>query len=187
MLKINVLCAIVALAAAPVVVADELSETGEFLDGVAAIVNEGVVLKSQFNERLMAVKENAVKQGIPLPPDDVLNEQILERLILQEIQLQRADRIGLTEQISDQVVNQAIARIAAQNGVPFDDMPRLLAEDNIDYAAFRSNVREEIMISELKRIEVMRSIRVSEREIEQCIADLDGNVVVNSDWELSHI
>ena len=187
MLKINVLCAIVALAAVPVVVADELSETGEFLDGVAAIVNEGVVLKSQFNERLMAVKENAVKQGIPLPPDDVLNEQILERLILQEIQLQRADRIGLTEQISDQVVNQAIARIAAQNGVPFDDMPRLLAEDNIDYAAFRSNVREEIMISELKGIEVMRSIRVSEREIEQCIADLDGNVVVNSDWELSHI
>lgn len=187
MLKINVLCAIVALAAAPVVVADELSETGEFLDGVAAIVNEGVVLKSQFNERLMAVKENAVRQGIPLPPDDVLNEQILERLILQEIQLQRADRIGLTEQISDQVVNQAIARIAAQNGVPFDDMPRLLAEDDIDYAAFRSNVREEIMISELKGIEVMRSIRVSEREIEQCIADLDGNVVVNSDWELSHI
>ncbi len=187
MLKINILCAIVALAAAPVVVADELSETGEFLDGVAAIVNEGVVLKSQFNERLMAVKENAVKQGIPLPPDDVLNEQILERLILQEIQLQRADRIGLTEQISDQVVNQAIARIAAQNGVPFDDMPRLLAEDDIDYSAFRSDVREEIMISELKGIEVMRSIRVSEREIEQCIADLDGNVVVNSDWELSHI
>ena len=187
MLKINILCAIVALAAVPVVVADELSETGEFLDGVAAIVNEGVVLKSQFNERLMAVKENAVKQGIPLPPDDVLNEQILERLILQEIQLQRADRIGLTEQISDQVVNQAIARIANQNGVPFDDMPRLLAEDNIEYAAFRSNVRQEIMISELKNIEVMRSIRVSEREIEQCILDLDGNVVVNSDWELSHI
>ncbi len=187
MLKINILCAIVALAAVPVVVADELSETGEFLDGVAAIVNEGVVLKSQFNERLTAVKENAARQGIPLPPDDVLNEQILERLILQEIQLQRADRIGLTEQISDQVVNQAIARIAAQNGVPFDDMPRLLAEDNIDYAAFRSEVREEIMISELKGIEVMRSIRVSEREIEQCIADLDGNVVVNSDWELSHI
>ena len=187
MLKINILCAIVALAAAPVVVADELSETGEFLDGVAAIVNEGVVLTSQFNERLMSVKENAARQGIPLPPDDVLNEQILERLILQEIQLQRADRIGLTEQISDQVVNQAIARIANQNGVPFDDMPRLLAEDNIEYASFRSEVRQEIMISELKNIEVMRSIRVSEREIEQCIADLEGNVVVNSDWELSHI
>ena len=167
MLKINILCAIVALAAAPVVVADELSETGEFLDGVAAIVNEGVVLTSQFNERLMSVKENAARQGIPLPPDDVLNEQILERLILQEIQLQRADRIGLTEQISDQVVNQAIARIANQNGVPFDDMPRLLAEDNIEYASFRSEVRQEIMISELKNIEVMRSIRVSEREIEQ--------------------
>ena len=187
MLKIKTLCAAVALVVAPVVVADELSETGEFLDGVAAIVNEGVVLMSQFDKQLVAIKKRAAEQEMQLPPDDVLNEQILERLIVTEIQMQRADRIGLAEQISDQYINSAIQRIADQNGVEFQEMPALLAEDGVDYAEFRESLREELTINELKGIEVMRSIRVSEREIEQCIIDLETNVVVNSDWEVSHI
>jgi peptidyl-prolyl cis-trans isomerase SurA len=176
-----------ALLAAPAVVAEELSETGEFLDGVAAIVNEGVVLKSQFYKQVESIQQRALEQNLQLPPDDVLNEQILERLIVTEIQLQRADRIGLTQQISDQYVNSSIQRVADQNGVRFEDLPALLAQDGISYADFRENLREELTISELKNIEVLRNIRVSEREIEQCIIDLETNVVVNSDWELSHI
>lgn len=187
MLKINILCAVFALTAAPVVVADELSESGEFLDGVAAIVNEGVVLKSQFYKQLAVIEKRAGEQNMQLPPADVLNEQVLERLILTEIQMQRADRIGLTQQISDQYVNASIQRVADQNGVRFEDMPALLAEDDIDYAEFRENLREELTLNELKGIEVLRNIRVSEREIEQCIIDLETNVVVNSDWQLSHI
>lgn len=187
MLKIKTLCAAVALVAAPLSVADELSETGEFIDGVAAIVNEGVVLKSQFDRQLNTIRQRAAEQEMQLPPDDVLNEQILERLIVSEIQMQRADRIGLTEQITDQYINQAIQRIADQNGVRFEDMPALLAEDNVNYAEFRESLREELTINELKGIEVTRNIRVSEREIEQCIIDLETNVVVNSDWEVSHI
>lgn len=185
MLKINNLCAIAALVVAPVVVADELSESGEFLDGVAAIVNEGVVLKSQFNEQLDAILQRAKDQSIPLPPAGVLEEQVLERLILTEIQLQRADRIGL--QISDAALNDSIRRIAQQNGGRFEDMPALLAQDGIDYATFRRSLRDEITVEQLRRIEVGQSINVSEREIEQCIVDLETNVVVNSDWALSHI
>ena len=171
--------------AAPVVVADELSETGEFLDGVAAIVNEGVVLKSQLNEQLENINERAAAQGMQLPPADVIQEQILDRLILDEIQLQRADRIGLN--VADEMLNRAIANIARENGVPFEDMPRLLAEDGIDYGEFRRQLREEITISNLRTIEVGDSINVSEREIEQCVADLEGNVVANSEYSLSHI
>ncbi len=177
--------AIAALAAAPVAVADELSGTGDFLDGVAAIVNEGVVLKSQLIQQLDEIAKRAEEQGIPLPPPAVLEEQILERLILTEIQLQRAERIGL--QISDQSLNQAIANIAQQSGVGFEDMPRVLAEDGVDYAQFREQLRDEITVDQLRRIEVGQSIDVSEREIEQCIADLEGNVVANSEYELSHI
>jgi peptidyl-prolyl cis-trans isomerase SurA len=186
-LKIKTLCATVALVAAPLSVADELSETGEFLDGVAAIVNEGVVLKSQFQKQLATIRARAAEQDMQLPPDDVLNEQILERLIVTEIQMQRANQIGLAEQISDQYVNSSIQRIADSNGVRFEDMPALLAEDDIDYAEFREGLREELTINELKGIEVTRNIRVSEREIQQCIIDLETNVVVNSDWEVSHI
>ncbi len=187
MLKINYLCATLALFTAPVVVADELSQTGEFLDGVVAIVNEGVVLRSQFDNQLELIKNNAATQGMALPPDDILNEQVLERLILTEIQMQRAARIGLVEQISDQYVNSSIQRIADQNNIAFEEMPAMLAQDGVDYAEFRESLREELTLNELKGIEVMRNIRVSEREIEQCIIDLENNVVVNSDWELSHI
>ena len=171
--------------AAPFAAADELSETGEFLDGVAAIVNEGVVLKSQFNEQLETIKQRALAQGMQLPPAGVLEEQILERLILKEIQLQRAARIGL--QISDAALNDSIRMIAEQNGGRFEDMPALLANDGIDYAEFRRSLREEITLEQLRRIEVGQSINVSEREVTQCIADLEGNVVVNSEFELSHI
>lgn len=171
--------------AAPVAVADELSETGEFLDGVAAIVNEGVVLKSQLLEQVDTITKRAEEQGMQMPPADVLEEQILERLILSEIQLQRANRIGLS--VSDEMLNRAIAGVAQQNGVPFEDMPRLLAEDGIAYSEFRSSLREEITINNLRNIEVGESINVSEREIEQCVADLEGNVVANSEYSLSHI
>ncbi len=187
MLKIKALCAVTALLAAPHVVADELSENGEFLDGVAAIVNEGVVLKSQFDKQLEMIRNRALDQNMQLPPEDILNEQVLERLIVNEIQMQRAERIGLTEQISDQYINASIQRIADQNQIRFEDMPALLAEDDIDYAEFRESLREELTINELKGIEVTRNIRVSEREIQQCIIDLETNVVVNSDWQLSHI
>jgi len=185
LLKFNTLCAIAALVAAPAAIADELSETGEFLDGVAAIVNEGVVLKSQLHEQLDVIKERAAAQNMQLPPADVLEEQILERLVLSEIQLQRADRIGL--EVSDEMLNRTIATIAAQNGVPFEEMPRLLAEDGMDYGEFRRTLREELTINNLRQMEVGQSINVSEREIEQCIADLEGNVVANSEYALSHI
>ena len=168
-------------------VAEELSEEGEFLDGVAAVVNEGVVLKSKFNAELETIRKRATDAEMQLPPEDVLREQVLERLILTEIQMQRADRIGLTSQISDRVVNEAIQRVADQNGISFEDIPALLAKDGISYPIFREGMREELTLNELKGIEVTRNIRVSEREIAQCIIDLENNVVVNSDYELSHI
>ena len=185
MIKINSLCAFVALLTAPAVVAADLSESGEFLDGVAAIVNEGVVLKSQFNEQMNMILERAEQQSMQLPPANILEEQVLERLILSEIQLQRAKRIGL--QVSDAMLNSSIMRIAEQNGVSFEDMPALLAKDGVNYAEFRRTLRDEITIEQLRRIEVGQSINVAEREIQQCIVDLETNVVVNSDWALSHI
>ena len=185
MFKINRLCAAVALAAAPFAIADELSETGEFLDGVAAIVNDGVVLKSQLRDEMSLIMKRAQDQEFQLPPVNVIQEQILERLILTEIQLQRADQIGLS--VSDQMLNDSIARMAQQAGIPFDQMPAALAADGIDYADFRRGMREEITLEQLRRIMVGQAIDVSDREIEQCITDLEDNVVVNSSWNLSHI
>ena len=125
MLKISKLIAVSALVAAPLPALADLSETGEFLDGVAAVVNEGVVMRSQLAEETANIIRSAQAQNIPLPPADILREQVLERLIVKEIQLQRAERIGL--QVSDAMLNQAIEQLAMQQGIRFEDMPALLA------------------------------------------------------------
>lgn len=191
MLKINNLrasaCAIAALTIAPATSFADLSATGEFLDGVAAIVNEGVVLKSQVRDQMATIIQRASKADPPLqlPPPNILREQLLEQLILTEIQLQRADRIGI--QISDQMLNQSIGRIAESNGIAFEDMPVLLAKDGVSYATFRRELRDQITLEQLRQIDVGRRIQVSPREIEQCIADLEGSVAIDSDYKLSHI
>lgn len=165
--------------------AAELSETGVMLDGIAAIVNEGVVLKSQLYRDTAIIVARARAQGMQLPPDDVLQEQVLERLIVEEAQLQRAERIGL--QISDQMLNEAILRVAQQNGIPFEQLPEVLAKDGINYADYRRDTRKQITLEQLRRIEVIGRISVAPREIQQCLDDLEDNVVVNSEYNLAHI
>jgi peptidyl-prolyl cis-trans isomerase SurA len=165
--------------------AEELSETGVFVDGVAAIVNEGVVLKSELNRQQDLIIIRATAQGMQLPPAHILREQVLERLVNEEIQMQRASRIGI--QISDQMLNTAIAQIAENAGFKFEDMPTILAQDNVEYGEYRRDMRKQMILEQLKRIDVVNRISVTPREIEQCVADLEDNAVVNSNFNLSHI
>lgn len=177
--------AVVLVLAVPSLQAEELSETGQFLDGVAAVVNEGVVLKSELYRQRDLIIMRATQQDLQLPPAHILNEQILERLILEEIQLQRASRVGI--QVSDQQLNTAIAQIAENAGFGFEDMPEILARDGIEYGEYRRDTRRQMILEQLKRIDVVGRISVTPREIEQCIADLEDNAVVNSTYNLSHI
>jgi peptidyl-prolyl cis-trans isomerase SurA len=185
MLKISQLTGLWLLLCAPLCALGELSESGEFLDGVAAIVNEGVVMHTQLAEETENIIRTAQAQGIPLPPADVLREQVLERLIIKEIQLQRAEGIGLA--VSDQMLNNVISGIAAENGVSLADMPRHLAAQGVNYQDFRNGLRDEVTLEQLRRIDVGQRINVSRRELEQCLLDLETNVVANSEYSLSHI
>jgi peptidyl-prolyl cis-trans isomerase SurA len=180
-LTTSLLLSLVSLSAS----AEELSETGLFVDGVAAIVNEGVVLKSELNRQTELIALRAEENGMRLPPDDVLQEQVLERLIVEEIQTQRASRVGI--QISDQQLNAAIALIAENAGVQLDEMPEILAAEGIEYGEYRRDMRKQMILEQLRRIDVVQRISVSPREIAQCVDDLEDNVVVNSDYNLSHI
>lgn len=184
--KFNYLIAIsIFMLGATVASGEELSETGQFIDGVAAIVNEGVVLKSELARQEDLIRLRAAEAQMGLPPDDILREQVLERLIVEEIQLQRADRIGI--QISDQVLSQAIAEIARNAGYTITELPKILENDGIDFDEYRRDMRKQMIFEQLRRIDVVQRISVSPREIQQCIADLEDNVVVNSDYNLSHI
>jgi peptidyl-prolyl cis-trans isomerase SurA len=169
----------------PATLTAELSTSGEMLDGVAAVVNEGVVLKSELSRQTEIIAQRAREQSLQLPPPSVLREQVLERLILEQIQLQRAERVGI--QISDQMLNAAIAQVAEDNGISFEQLPELLAQDGVNYGEYRREMRKQLVLDQLRRIDVTSRISVAPREIEQCIADLEDNVVVNSEYNLSHI
>lgn len=174
-----------ALVAALPLAADELSDSGQMLDGIAAVVNEGVVMKSELAQQTEAIRQRAQREGLQLPPPDILEEQVLERLIMEQIQLQRAERFGI--QISDQMVNATLASLAQQGGIPFERLPQALAADGIDYAEYRRDVRKQMVLEQLRQIDVIRRITVAPREIEACVADLEENVVGNSEYNLSHI
>ena len=165
--------------------AKELSTTGEMLDGIAAIVNEGVVLKSQLQKEIKTITLRASQEDMQLPSEDIIQEQVLESLIVEEIQLQRAERIGL--QLSDQILNSTIANISQQNNIPFEKLPEALAAEGIDYAEYRRDIRKGLILEQLRDIEVIRKITVSPREIDVCLEDFEDGVVSDSEYDLSHI
>jgi peptidyl-prolyl cis-trans isomerase SurA len=185
MRKIKYLLSSIAIAVLAAPAHAQLSESGVFLDGVVAIVNEGVVLRSELNRQADMIIKRATAQGLQLPPAHILNEQVLENLIVEEIQLQRAERIGI--QVSDQMLNTAIAEIAERAGYKFEQLPEILAKDGIEYGEYRRDTRKQMILEQLRQIEVIGRISVSPREIEHCLADLEDNVVVNSSYNLGHI
>src|ERR1035437_1599548 len=104
---------------------------GEMLDRIAAIVNDGLVLKSEMDAQMDSVTKRLQEQKVELPSQSVLKQQVLDRLILQEIQAQRAKRVGLT--VSDEQLNGALQEIAQRNKIPFDQLPTALEAQGVDY------------------------------------------------------
>ena len=100
----------------------EIQGQGELLDRVVAVVNDGVVLQSELDDQLAAIKERLRTQGQQMPPDAVLRQQLIERLIVQEVQMQHADRAGL--KVSDETLNNAMTEVAQRNGITLQQLPQ---------------------------------------------------------------
>ena len=163
----------------------ELSARGQQIDKIAAVVNEGVVLKSQVDQQYEAVVARLEGQEGQMPPAQVIRQQVLERLVLQEIQAQRAERLGIT--VSDEMLNSALRDVAQRNSIPFDQMPMAMARQGIDYAAYREEMRREIALSLLRQRDVLTRIYVSPRELEQALDRQAGQADDNAEYDVSHI
>jgi peptidyl-prolyl cis-trans isomerase SurA len=163
----------------------ELSSTGVLLDRVAAIVNDGVVLRSQVDSQQAIITERLQQQNQQLPPRNVLRQQVLERLVLQEVQMQRAARLGI--KVSDEMVNQALAEVAKRNNVKFSELPAALEQQGMDYRAYREEVRKEITLQGLRQRDVLSRVYVSPREIDQCMAKRKGSPDADREFNLAHI
>ncbi|MEO8225604.1 MAG: peptidylprolyl isomerase, partial [Gammaproteobacteria bacterium] len=163
----------------------ELSSSGELLDGIVALVNDGVVLKSELQAETDRVVARLQKQGTQLPPPQVLMRQVLDRLITEQLQLQRAEKVGI--KVSDETLNQALANIAQRNNVPLSELPDMLAREGIDYATYRRELRQQVTVDQLRQRDVLQRINVSPKEVAAYLAQREGKSSLREEFLLSHI
>jgi peptidyl-prolyl cis-trans isomerase SurA len=158
---------------------------GQLLDRIVAIVNDGVVLQSDLDAMTRQITSQLRSQNVALPPEKVLRSQVLDQLVLDEIQAQRADHSGI--KVSDQQVNDALASIARQQGVSFEDLPGKLAQDGIDYTYYREQLRREIAREMLRTRDVLQRIVITPRELDQYIANQQNTVSALYEYNASDI
>ena len=121
----------------------------ELLDRVIAVVDSGVIMETQLNTRVEEVLQRLQASQAELPPLNLLEEQVLERLIVEEIQMQIADRAGI--KISDSELNQTLSRIASQNNLTLEEFRIAIQQDGGSYKAFRETIRKELIIQRVQR------------------------------------
>jgi len=163
----------------------ELATQGELLDRVVAIVNDGVVLNSDLDAQLDSVSARLRQQKLELPPQNVLRQQVLERLVLQEIQLQRANHAGV--KISDEMLNAALQDVAKRNNLTLTQLPDALKQQGVDYAEYREEIRREMMLQVLRQRDVLQHISVTPREIDQFLDRQAKTPSERNEYNVSHI
>jgi len=140
----------------------------EILDRVAIIVDEGVVLESQVNKMLENIKKRYQEQGAPMPPLEVMLEQVQERLIIEELQLQMGRQAGI--RVGDGELNQAFENIAQSNGLSLESFIEALEAEGESYEELRSQVRKEMIIQRVQRGRVGREVDITEQELDGFLA-----------------
>lgn len=157
----------------------------DIIDRVAIIVGEGVVLESQVNSMLNTVKSRLEQQGVQFPPDEILLEQVNERLIVEELQLQMGNRAGV--RISDGELNAAIESIAQNNNLSLSDFVTSFESRDQSYEEFRNQIRKEMIIQRVQRGKVASSIEITEQELFAFLASEEAQEQLYPEYEVGQI
>lgn len=158
---------------------------GVELDRIIAVVNDDVIMKSELDDRLRTVEDQLSQQGTQLPPRSILEKQVLDRLILNKLQVQMASETGI--RVDDETLNRTIANIAAENKVNLGEFRRILENDGYSYEKFREDIRDEILISRLRARQVDNRVMVTEREVENYLATQEHQGEQEVEYRLRHI
>ncbi len=157
----------------------------EVLDGIAAVVNNDVITRGELNNRLRTVKQQLQQQRAPMPPQAVLEKQVLDRMILASLQLQLAERSGV--RVDDETLNRTIARIAEENRMSLSEFRAVLEQDGYDFATFREDIRKEILISRVQQRQIADRVTISEQEIDNFLATQQAQGNAGEEFHLAHI
>ena len=148
------------------------TSAGVELDRVVAVVNDDIISSSELDARLGRVREQLRQSGTAPPPPDALRRQVLERLILRRLQLQIALNSGM--RVGDESLNRTILRIAEQNELTLREFRDAVERDGYDFARFREEVRDDILIAEVRRRRVENQINISQRDIDDYISMMES-------------
>ncbi|HHX04640.1 MAG: peptidylprolyl isomerase [Thiopseudomonas sp.] len=155
------------------------------LDRVAAIVDNDVVMYSQYQTRLKEVQQTIAKRGVQAPAEDVLRQQVMERLILDAIQLQIAERSGI--RVSDEELNASMATIAERNGLTQQEFAQALAADGLTLQDAQEQIRQEMIISRVRQYRVAERIQVTDQEVQNFLASDLGKMQLAEEYQLANI
>lgn len=154
----------------------------EVLDQVVAIVDDDIILASELQERVQGVRSTMESRGVEVPSDDVLIRETLDRLILDSIQLQLANRYGV--RIPDQQLDEAMTRLARQNGLTLEQFRIALEQSGQSYAAAREGLRDDLAIQRVQQGNVMRNINISEQEIDNFLTTEEGEAMTQPEYQV---
>ena len=155
------------------------------LNRIVTIVNDSVILQSDVDAMLKTVRMNAAGQNQPLPPDDVLINQIMDQLVMETLQLQQAAQFGI--RIDDNRLDQAINQMAAEQQMTVGQLQQMLAENGISYSIFREQMRRDMTASEARTIQVRRRINILPQEVETLADQLSQQEQQGVRYNISHI
>ncbi|KFN43381.1 peptidylprolyl isomerase [Arenimonas oryziterrae] len=142
--------------------------SSQSLDGIVAIVDEDVILRSELDRAVANITAQYASQPGQLPPREILEKQVLERLVMVRLQVARAADSGI--RISDAELQQAMNSVANQNRMTLDQLRARLASEGLSFDEFRENLRDEVTIQRLRQRYIQAKVQVSEAEIDQLIA-----------------
>lgn len=157
----------------------------EELDRIVAVVDEDVIVTSELRAEMSTVVSELRQSGTRMPKMAVLEKQVLERLILRKLELNRAKLAGIN--IGEDVLAQTVGNIARQNNMSLSEFRQVLENEGMSFRGFREQVREQIIINRLLEQEVRQRIRVTDQEIEDFIAREAINIGKPTDYYLLHI
>ncbi|RUO68311.1 peptidylprolyl isomerase SurA [Idiomarina ramblicola] len=157
----------------------------QILDRVVVVVDDGVVLQSQIDHLVQQVKSGQNFNADNAPSDEVLETQAIERLILQEIQLQMADRMGI--EIDDSQLEQAITEIAGNQDMTIAELREQMVSNGMSWATYRENIRNELIIQQVQRAAVQQRVSVTPQEIDNLVKLIDDNQEVQTEYRLAQI
>ena len=156
------------------------------IDRIVAVVEDGVILESELLQKTEAIKQNLMQNHTPLPPDEILRRQVLERLIVDRIQLQLAEKAGI--KIDDETLRQAVQQIAQRNNMSMEEFRNSLRQEGMDYSDFVDQIRTEIATGRLRSSQVNSQIKITDREVEHFLANQGKTALArDNQYHLGHI